>query len=80
MNTAARLESFDKDGFGRDPLRRSCRILISDTTMGYVAGQVDSEAVGEHELPGRAARVGIFRISRPSTDFLRASRVSPYGG
>jgi adenylate cyclase len=64
VNTAARLESFDKDGFERDAAERIYRILIDDSTLRLVAGLFEVEAVGRHELPGREGKVSIYRVLR----------------
>jgi len=62
VNTASRLESFDKEGFERDPSARSCRILIDESTLRLVEGLFEVEPVGHHELPGREGKVSIYRV------------------
>jgi adenylate cyclase len=58
VNTASRLESYDKD-LGKD---RLCRILVGEPTMQYVQGHFRAEKVGEASLKGKTEKVVIYRI------------------
>jgi adenylate cyclase len=58
VNTASRLESYDKD-LGKD---RLCRILVGESTMHYVQGHFRAEKVGEASLKGKTEKVVIYRI------------------
>jgi adenylate cyclase len=58
VNTASRLESYDKD-LGKD---RLCRILVGEPTMKYVQGHFRAEKVGEASLKGKTEKVVIYRI------------------
>jgi adenylate cyclase len=63
MNTAARLESFDKDLFAPDPDRGSpCRILIGETTRQYLGSRFETEPIGDVSLKGKAQTVAIYRL------------------
>ena len=62
LNTASRLESFDKDIYPPDPLVRPCRTLIGDSTHAYVADVFDTEWVAEARLKGKQQLVAIYRV------------------
>ena len=58
VNTAARLESFDKD-YASDEL---CRILVGHTTFDLLDGQFATEFVRTIELKGKEEKTTIYRI------------------
>ena len=58
VNTAARLESFDKDYATDDP----CRILIGHPTFELLDGQFTTELVQTIELKGKQRRTTIYRV------------------
>jgi len=58
VNTASRLESFDKN----IDAESSCRILISETTLQCLDGQFVTECVGSVYLKGKESRVTIYRV------------------
>jgi len=62
INTASRLESFDKELFPPDHDIAPCRILIGETTLAVLGDRFKTEAVGEVALKGKAHRVGIYRV------------------
>ncbi len=62
MNTASRLESFNKEIFPPDPDTHPCRILIGEPTLGYLGGQFETEWVGDVNLKGKEHPVGIYRV------------------
>jgi adenylate cyclase len=62
LNTAARLESFDKDVHPPDPLRRPCRILISGSTHERAGTRFEVEWVTEARLKGKQQLVAIYRV------------------
>jgi len=62
LNTASRLESFDKDVHPPEPLARPCRTLIGDSTHAYVADVFDTERVAEARLKGKQQLVAIYRV------------------
>ncbi|MCI0406998.1 MAG: adenylate/guanylate cyclase domain-containing protein [Acidobacteria bacterium] len=62
VNTASRLESFDKELFPPDPEHSPCRILIGETTVCHLGDQFETERVGEVSLKGKEQRVGIYRV------------------
>lgn len=62
LNTASRLESFDKDVHPPDPLVRPCRTLIGASTHAHVADLFDTEWVAEARLKGKQQMVAIYRV------------------
>lgn len=69
INTAARLESFDKTLFTPDPATNPCRILIGETTLRYLGAEFAAERIGEVALKGKEHRIDVHRVlgeKRPS--------------
>ncbi|HKZ04465.1 MAG TPA: adenylate/guanylate cyclase domain-containing protein [Methylomirabilota bacterium] len=62
LNTASRLESFDKDVYPPDPLIRPCRTLIGQSTHAYVGDLFETEWVAEARLKGKQQLVAIYRV------------------
>ena len=58
VNTAARLESYDKD-FARESL---CRILVGESTLRYLGNQFKTRLVGEVVLKGKDQKITIYQI------------------
>jgi class 3 adenylate cyclase len=72
MNTASRLESYDKEFFAPDPDARPCRTLIGETTLAYLGDEFETARVGEIRLKGKEHTVRVYRLVR--------RRVTPPGG
>ena len=62
VNTAARLESFDKDLVIARVTDSPCRILIGEPTLRHVESMFDVEKVGELSLKGKSEKVGAFCV------------------
>src|SRR4030095_874266 len=62
LNTASRLESFDKDVYPPTPFVRPCRTLIGQSTHAYVGDLFDTEWVAESRLKGKSQLVAIYRV------------------
>jgi adenylate cyclase len=62
MNTASRLESFDKELFPPDPEKQPCRIFIGEPTLRRLADRFEVERVGEAALKGKEQSVAIYRV------------------
>jgi adenylate cyclase len=62
VNTASRLESFDKDMFAPDPEKHPCRILIGESTVRYLGDRFVTEHVGDVSLKGKEQKVRIYRV------------------
>lgn len=58
VNTASRLESFDKNIDRNNP----CRILIGESTLQYIGEQFQVESVGEVSLKGKHTTIAIYRV------------------
>jgi len=61
VNKAARLETFDKEGFEAEPESRF-RILIEESTLNLLGSGYATKAVGTHRLRGRDQAVTIHRV------------------
>lgn len=64
VNTASRLESFDKEAFDPDYLSTPCRILIGQPTLALVGDEFETELVGEFRLKGKTQTIRIHRVKR----------------
>jgi adenylate cyclase len=62
VNTASRLEAFDKGFLAPDVDGRPVRILIGETTLARLDGQFETERVGEFNLKGKEQRIGVHRV------------------
>jgi adenylate cyclase len=80
LNTAARLESFDKEIHPPDPLTRPCRILISGSTYERVGTRFEAEWVTEARLKGKQQLVAIYRVVGERQDDPSAAAMEPLAG
>ena len=64
VNTASRLESFDKDS--HDPSNNICRVLIGEATYCYLGGQFRVEEVGRVKLKGKQREIAVYRVLGPA--------------
>lgn len=62
VNTASRLESFDKEAFDPDYFNAPCRILIGQSTLALVGEEFETELVGEFRLKGKTQTIRIHRV------------------
>jgi adenylate cyclase len=62
VNTASRLESFDKYVLAPHTTGSPCRILIGEATLRYLGGQFQTQKVGEVHLKGKEETVTIYRV------------------
>ena len=62
VNTASRLESFDKEHFDPDYFRSPCRILIGQSTLDLVGDAFHTDVVGEFRLKGKVNTIRIYRV------------------
>jgi len=61
VNTASRLESFDKTQSQPDE-NNPCRILIGETTQRYIAHLYETKIVGEYQLKGKNEYSKIYQV------------------
>jgi adenylate cyclase len=62
VNTASRLESFDKDWADPESRESRCRILISEETWQLVNQQFETRRMGTMPLKGKTQRATIFSV------------------
>ena len=62
VNTASRLESYDKTLADPDLLPNRCRILIGAPTHDLLGGRFESREIGLLEVKGKANKVPVFQI------------------
>lgn len=62
MNTASRLESFDKEYFAPDPDTRPCRTIIGESTLACLGDEYETARVRDVSLKGKEQRVGMYRV------------------
>jgi adenylate cyclase len=62
VNTASRLESFDKTWVDPDRSASRCRILISEATWALLGGQFNTKRVGTMLLRNKSEAVTIYSV------------------
>ncbi len=63
VNTAARLESYDKELAKESPWR----VLIGDATEQYLNGQFNTKKIGEADLKGKNEKIKVYRVFSKKT-------------
>jgi adenylate cyclase len=62
VNTAARLESMDRDIVQETPGRRLCRILIDESTKRYLGDRFLLDQIGEVSVKGKEQTLMVYRV------------------
>ena len=62
VNTASRLEGFDKEHFVPDFRHNPCRIMIGETTYRYLGNAFQARKVGEVSLKGKDTKVTVYNV------------------
>ncbi len=62
VNTAARLESLDRDIVQETPGRRLCRILIDESTKRYLGDRFILDRIGEVSVKGKEQTLMVYRV------------------
>lgn len=62
VNTAARLESFEKELFQPDLMVAPCRILLSDGTARLLPERFRLESLGPMQFKGKSMPTGVYRL------------------
>lgn len=62
VNTASRLESFDKDSADPALTTGPCRILIGESTARYLDEHFDIRRVSQMSLKGKEQKITVFRV------------------
>lgn len=65
VNRAARVESYDREGFASDAGQGVARILVSEETMRRVGDGFDVTDLGARRLDRRDVEMRIFRVEGP---------------
>jgi len=63
VNTASRLEGFDKELFAPDWLSSPCRIIIGEATLCRLGDQFEAQRVGEVSLKGKDQKITVYCVS-----------------
>ncbi len=86
VNTAARLESYEKDLEGPDPRQSPCRILIAETTQVCLSDRFWTQRAGSLQLKGKERPLTVYRVfgtkeeaSWQRVDLRRTARVPTSG-
>ncbi|MBI3807142.1 MAG: adenylate/guanylate cyclase domain-containing protein [Nitrospirae bacterium] len=62
VNTAARLESLDRDIVQETPGRRLCRILIDESTKRYLGDRFVLDRIGDVSVKGKEQTLMVYRV------------------
>ncbi|MDH3831243.1 MAG: adenylate/guanylate cyclase domain-containing protein [Gammaproteobacteria bacterium] len=62
INTAARIETLDKESFNTSEESSDCRILVAESTMNYIKGTWQAEPAGSVVLRGKTRPVTVYRV------------------
>lgn len=75
VNTASRLENFEKQRFVPDFCHDPCRILVGESTRSYLGHQFRIQEVGAVRLKGKAQKVTVHRVLGYADDLRSPSQV-----
>lgn len=62
VNTAARLESYDKESFHPRAENSWCRILVSEATLDRLGSDFATEDYGREQLKGKRKTTNVYRV------------------
>jgi adenylate cyclase len=62
VNTASRLEGYEKETFAAEAIDSPCRVLIGATTLHYLGQQFQTQYVGEVHLKGKEQTTTVYRV------------------
>ena len=74
VNTAARLEGFDKQGFTEETPEVAFRVLVSEESWRRTRGLFEVQELGAHSLKGKRGPVEIYRVTGRRPAKARAAR------
>ena len=74
VNSAARLESLDKDRVVQTDSDGPCRILVGETTADYLVNRFRMERLGEVAVKGKERPLIVYRVVGPSETAGRQPR------
>jgi adenylate cyclase len=70
VNTAARLESLDREIVQETPGRRLCRILIDEGTKRYLGNRFVLDRIGEVSVKGKEQSLMVYRVISHAQDVM----------
>jgi class 3 adenylate cyclase len=73
VNTASRLESFDKDLVLPHLETSPCRILIGESTLRYLDNQFETQPVGELSLKGKDEKIRAYCVIGSANRNIRSA-------
>jgi adenylate cyclase len=76
VNTASRLESFDKEVFLPDFVHDPCRILIGEATHHYLNNAFLTQDIGTVRLKGKEQAVSVYRVLGLKDDSVTTANCS----
>jgi adenylate cyclase len=62
VNTASRLEGYDKDSFVPDYFNSPCRVIVGESTYRWLSDEFKTERVGEVSLKGKDEKIVVYRV------------------
>jgi adenylate cyclase len=78
VNTASRLEGFEKDLVALDGLNSPCRIIIGEATLQRLGHQFATQHLGEVSLKGKDQKITVYGVSgradRSAGDVIQEDR------
>jgi len=79
VNTAARLESFEKDLVDPYFAKSPCRILIGESTLRQIGDRYVAKRIGEVSVKGKDQKVIVYRVlgRKDAAEPLASLRASP---
>jgi adenylate cyclase len=80
VNTASRLESYDKTLANPDSLPNRCRVLIGAPTHDLLNGRFVSQPIGLLEVKGKVNKVPVFQILDEKPAYASDGRELPGSG
>jgi adenylate cyclase len=79
VNTAARLEGWDKEGFSKEGEQGGpcIRILVSGATRALLGARFELQDLGDAELKGKRENVRVYRVWGPAKPAQAAAAAAP---
>lgn len=78
VNTASRLESYDKNLADPDHIPNRCRILIGEPTLNLLGNRFATREIGLIEVKGKANKVSVFLVEgAANSDAVATASTTP---
>jgi adenylate cyclase len=75
VNTASRLESYDKSLADPDLLPLRCRILIGATTKELLNGNFETQEIGLLQVKGKENKIAVFQVLDETDDNQKSAGI-----